>query len=116
MYPDPKITKSEGAEVIYESEAGQIIRGWDRAAVGGDLQTEVIMAVTPDGQFTILDVKQRTNFMKEKCQTCGAQLAPGEKPGNHVRGGNDEFCDKCVDKQPITSLPIKDRPFSYWGW
>lgn len=66
MYPDPKIAKSEGAEVIHESEAGQIIRGWDRAIQDGGVTTVVLMAVTPDGHFTILDVQQHTEVLPRR--------------------------------------------------
>lgn len=35
-----------------------------------------------------------------KCDTCGKPLAPGHKPGNHVRGKEDEACDGCSEVKP----------------
>ncbi len=32
------------------------------------------------------------------CDTCGTKLVSGRISGNHVRGNNDELCDKCVNK------------------
>lgn len=35
---------------------------------------------------------------EDKCETCGSRLAPGHVAGNHVRGDQDERCDRCIGK------------------
>jgi len=49
---------------------------------------------------------------QERCETCGSKLMLGHLPGNHVRGDEDERCDKCFTNYVAdaeTALERKQR-------